>query len=294
MRIRLDIAYDGTNFRGWAIQPGLRTVQGTLEGGIERILGGHARLVVAGRTDAGVHSTGQVAHVDLDDRQVARLLKTRTHAQPFGGDPVSIFAPRLAGVLGRYPDVVVRRTSTAPDGFDARFSATSRSYEYRLADRASGYDPMERYRTTMVRADLDVEAMDAAARSMIGLHDFAAYCKPRERATTVRTLLEFSWRRDESGVLVARVRADAFCHSMVRALVGGCVGVGDGRLSIDDMVQIRERLDRVADIKVLAARGLTLTGVEYPSDELMGLRAEQTRARRVRSDANDPEAPAAQ
>ncbi len=294
MRIRLDIAYDGTNFRGWAIQPGLRTVQGTLEGGIERILGGHARLVVAGRTDAGVHSTGQVAHVDLDDRQVARLLKTRTHAQPRDGDPVSIFAPRLAGVLGRYPDVVVRRTSTAPDGFDARFSATSRSYEYRLADRASGYDPMERYRTTMVRADLDVEAMDAAARSMIGLHDFAAYCKPRERATTVRTLLEFSWRRDESGVLVARVRADAFCHSMVRALVGGCVGVGDGRLSIDDMVQIRDRLDRVADIKVLAARGLTLTGVEYPSDELMGLRAEQTRARRVRSDANDPEASAAQ
>jgi len=294
VRIRLDIAYDGTNFRGWAIQPGLRTVQGTLEGGIERILGGHARLVVAGRTDAGVHSTGQVAHVDLDDRQVARLLKTRTHAQPRDGDPVSIFAPRLAGVLGRYPDVVVRRTSTAPDGFDARFSATSRSYEYRLADRASGYDPMERYRTTMVRADLDVEAMDAAARSMIGLHDFAAYCKPRERATTVRTLLEFSWRRDESGVLVARVRADAFCHSIVRALVGGCVGVGDGRLSIDDMVQIRDRLDRVADIKVLAARGLTLTGVEYPSDELMGLRAEQTRARRVRSDANDPEASAAQ
>ena len=294
MRIRLDIAYDGTNFRGWAIQPGLRTVQGTLEGGIERILGGHARLVVAGRTDAGVHSTGQVAHVDLEDRQVARLLKTRTHAQPRDGDPVSIFAPRLAGVLGRYPDVVVRRTSTAPDGFDARFSATSRSYEYRLADRASNYDPMERYRTTMVRADLDVEAMDAAARSMIGLHDFAAYCKPRERATTVRTLLEFSWRRDESGVLVARVRADAFCHSIVRALVGGCVGVGDGRLSIDDMVQIRDRLDRVADIKVLAARGLTLTGVEYPSDELMGLRAEQTRARRVRSDANDPEASAAQ
>lgn len=283
MRIRLDIAYDGTHFRGWARQPGLRTVQETIESALARVLGGSVRLVVAGRTDAGVHASGQVAHVDLDEEQQQRLLARRTrHPEATADDRVAALAARLTGVLGAYSDVAVMRTSMAPEGFDARFSAVWRRYEYRIADVVSGYDPLERLRTTTVRAELDAQAMDAAARSLIGLHDFAAYCKPREEATTIRTLLEFDWRRDERGVLVANVKADAFCHSMVRALVGACVAVGEGRLGVDDVVEIRDGLERVPEVKVLAARGLTLTAVGYPVDELLAQRAEQTRARRDR------------
>jgi tRNA pseudouridine38-40 synthase len=282
VRIRLDIAYDGTNFRGWARQPGLRTVQGTLEGALFRILGGDPRLVVAGRTDAGVHATGQVAHIDLDEDQEARLAVRRPRPEDAStADPaVAALATRISGVMGAYPDAIVSRSSRAPDGFDARFSAVWRRYSYRIADRASGYDPLERHRTTGVRASLDVERMDAAARSLIGLHDFAAYCKPREEATTIRTLLEFDWHRDAGGVLVANVKADAFCHSMVRALVGACVAVGEGRLDVEDIVDIRDSRERVPEVKVLAARGLTLTGVGYPADDLLKGRAEQTRARR--------------
>lgn len=273
MRLRFDLAYDGTGFRGWARQPGLRTVQGTLEAAISRLLGGDPQLVVAGRTDAGVHASGQVAHLDLTDAQRERLAKARNP------DPEAL-AARLTGVLGQYPDVAVHRTSLAPDGFDARFSAVWRRYSYRVADRVSGYDPLERLRTTSVNAALDVEAMDAAARSLIGLHDFAAYCKWREGATTIRTLLEFDWHREADGILVANVKADAFCHSMVRALVGACVAVGQGRLDVDDVVDIRDARERTSETKVLAARGLTLTEVGYPADDLLALRAEQTRARR--------------
>lgn len=281
MRIRLDISYDGTHFRGWARQPHLRTVQGTLEDALTRIVGGEPRLVVAGRTDAGVHASGQVAHIDLDESQASRLPRRRN--DPLA-DPVESLAGRLRGVLGAYPDVTVRRTSLAPEGFDARFSATWRRYVYRLADARTGYDPLDRARTTTVKASLDVERMDAAARSLIGLHDFAAYCKAREEATTIRTLLEYDWRRADDGVLVAHVRADAFCHSMVRALVGACVAVGEGRLAVEDVVAIRDAGLRTADTKVLAARGLVLAEVGYPADDLLAARAEQTRNRR---DADD-------
>jgi len=324
VRIRLDIAYDGTHFRGWALQPGLRTVQGTLESALARILGGQPRLVVAGRTDAGVHASGQVAHVDLDDEQVRRLSAGRVAASDddastssategvgsategvgsatdgvgsatdgvgsategvgsANGFAAGRLASRIRGVVGAYSDVAVQRTLLAPEGFDARFSAVWRRYSYRVADETSGYDPLERLRTTTVRARLDEKAMDAAARSLIGLHDFAAYCKPRDEATTIRTLLEFDWRRDAEGVLIANVKADAFCHSMVRALVGACVAVGQGRLQVADVAAIRDGGERINAFTVLAARGLTLTEVGYPADELLAARAEQTRARRDR------------
>ncbi|WP_243233187.1 tRNA pseudouridine(38-40) synthase TruA [Microbacterium sp. CIAB417] len=276
MRIRLDIAYDGTHFRGWARQPGLRTVQGTLEEALARIVAGAPQLTVAGRTDAGVHASGQVAHLDLDEAQQARLAASR-RSEP---DPVDALARRIRGVLSSYSDVTVRRTTLAPDGFDARFSAVWRRYAYRIADDVTGYDPLRREFTTTVRAALDVAAMDEAARSLRGLHDFAAYCKPREEATTIRTLLEFDWRRDAEGAIVANVKADAFCHSMVRALVGACVAVGQGRLGIEDVVRLREQATRTSEFAVLAARGLVLTEVGYPEPELMAARAEQTRARR--------------
>ncbi|WP_203136313.1 tRNA pseudouridine(38-40) synthase TruA [Microbacterium sp. JZ31] len=278
-RIRLDIAYDGTYFRGWARQPGLRTVQGALEAALERIIGSPVPLTVAGRTDAGVHASGQVAHADLDEGQWARATQRRRDV-PDPVDPVQPLARRLTGVLGQYADVAVSRTSTAPEGFDARFSATWRRYAYRIADAVAGYDPLERLRTTMVRAELDVAAMDDAAGRLIGLHDFAAYCKPRPESTTIRTLLEYDWRRDEHGILIANVRADAFCHSMVRALVGACVAAGEGKLAPQDLVSIRDARLRTSEFKVLAARGLTLTEVGYPADDLLAARAAQTRNRR--------------
>nr|WP_201469057.1 tRNA pseudouridine(38-40) synthase TruA [Microbacterium hydrocarbonoxydans] len=277
MRIRLDIAYDGTHFRGWAKQPTLRTVQGTLEAALARIVGSDVQFVVAGRTDAGVHAQGQVAHVDLDDEQWSRV-ESRNGRAP--QDPAASIARRMRGVLGAYPDATVTRSSIAPEGFDARFSAVWRRYRYRLADEASGYDPVRRHDTTSHRGILDEQAMDAAARTLIGLHDFAAYCKPREEATTIRTLLDYRWTRDVEGVLVAEVKADAFCHSMVRALVGACVAVGERRLDVTDLVVLRDALTRTSEFKVLAARGLTLTEVGYPADDLLSTRAEQTRARR--------------
>jgi tRNA pseudouridine38-40 synthase len=282
VRLKLLIEYDGSAFRGWARQPELRTVQGTLEAAMQRVLRGPEppRLVVAGRTDTGVHATGQVAHFDIDDALWATAIAPRRGHET--SDPVAVFARRMQGVLGAYADVAVRRARVAAPGFDARFSAVWRRYEYRVSDVDSGYDPLERHRTTSVRARLDVTAMDAAARSLVGLHDFAAYCKAREEATTIRTLLEFGWTRAEDGVLVANVKADAFCHSMVRALVGACVAVGEGRLDPDDVVALRDAGQRTSEFKVLAARGLTLTEVGYPADELLAARAEQTRARRDR------------
>ena len=277
MRIRLDIAYDGTHFRGWAKQPGLRTVQGTLEAALARIVGSDVQFVVAGRTDAGVHAAGQVAHVDLDEAQWARVEARHGRASI---DPAGSLAARIRGVLGAYSDVTVHRTSLAPAGFDARFSAVWRRYRYRLADDAAGYDPARRLDTTSIRGSLDVTAMDAAAQSLIGLHDFAAYCKARDDATTIRTLLDYRWSRDADGVLVAEVKADAFCHSMVRALVGACAAVGEQRLAVSDLVVLRDALQRTSEFKVLAARGLTLTEVGYPADDLLAARADQTRARR--------------
>ncbi|MDQ0726332.1 tRNA pseudouridine(38-40) synthase TruA [Microbacterium sp. W4I20] len=277
MRIRLDIAYDGTHFRGWAKQPTLRTVQGTLEAALARIVGSDVQFVVAGRTDAGVHATGQVAHVDLDETQWGRIEARHGRAAQ---DPAGSIAGRMRGVLGAYSDATVTRSSIAPEGFDARFSAVWRRYRYRLADQQAGFDPLRRLDTTSIRGRLDEQAMDAAAQTLIGLHDFAAYCKPREEATTIRTLLDYRWSRDAEGVLVAEVKADAFCHSMVRALVGGCVAVGEGRLDIGDLAILRDALTRTSEFKVLAARGLTLTEVGYPADELLSARAEQTRARR--------------
>ncbi len=277
MRIRLDIAYDGTRFSGWARQPALRTVQGVLEDALARILGSAARLTVAGRTDAGVHASGQVAHLDLDEEQQERFSARRGRRVLSAAEAI---APRMRGVLGAYADVTVLRSSLAPEGFDARFSAVWRRYRYRIADEPCGFDPLRRHDTTSVRGELDVTAMDAAARSLVGLHDFAAYCKPREHATTIRTLLAFDWTRDRQGVLVAEVKADAFCHSMVRSLVGACVAVGKGRLDPSDLVMIRDRAERSSEFAVLAARGLNLIEVGYPADELLAARAEQTRNRR--------------
>lgn len=264
-RIRLDLAYDGTDFTGWARQPAHRTVQGVLEDALATIFrrtGPAPRLIVAGRTDVGVHATGQVAHVDLTSEQVGVL------------KDAGQLAKRMNGIAGLSSDVRVIRASPAPEGFDARFGALWRRYEYRIADRPASQDPRRRSHTLWHPAPLDEHAMQHAAQSLLGLHDFAAFCKPREGATTIRTLQAFDWSRDADGVLLARLQADAFCHSMVRALVGACVGTPATASAILDAGV------RTSAFKVMPAKGLTLVEVGYPPDEELAARAEQTRGKR--------------
>jgi tRNA pseudouridine38-40 synthase len=176
--------------------------------------------------------------------------------------------------------VYVSRVSIAPEGFDARFSPVWRRYEYRIADAAATRNPLLRGHTVWYPATLDPEAMNRAARELLGLHDWAAYCRPREGATTIRELQEFEWGRDTTGVLVARLQADAFCHSMVRALVGAAVSVGEGKLGGDRPAGIRDEARRTSEFKVMPAHGLTLVEVGYPDGPALAQRAEQTRARR--------------
>jgi tRNA pseudouridine38-40 synthase len=276
-RIRLDIAYDGTGFAGWAAQAhGERTVQAEIERAITiaigRAPGPAPRLVVAGRTDSGVHAVGQVAHVDLTDEQRGALGRS-SHGH------LGIAARRLTGILGA-GDVVVRSVTVAPDGFDARFSAIWRRYRYRLADRIDARDPLDRFRTAVHPRELDVESMQAAATALVGLRDFAAFCKPRPEATTVRTLLDFAWVRDDRGVLIADVRADAFCRNMVRALVGGSIAVGSGRIDGTELAAITDAAVRSGRFAVAPAVGLTLVEVAYPPDEELAEQAVRARARR--------------
>jgi len=279
--VRLDIAYEGTDFNGWARQPGQRTVQGELEKALETVLGGYGpppRLVVAGRTDAGVHATGQVAHVDLTEAQVGALMRQRP---PRSRDLApGALAIRLNGIAGLKSDVVIARAGFAPEGFDARFSAAWRRYAYRIADAAASRDPLLRRHTVWYPAELDVDRMDSAARELVGLHDWAAYCRPRDGATTIRELQEFFWVREPDGVLVAHLRADAFCHSMVRALVGATVAVGERKLDPGRVVVLRDEAVRTNEFTVMPAAGLTLVGVGYPPDPELGARAELTRAKR--------------
>lgn len=288
VRLRLDLAYDGTAFSGWARQPSLRTVQGVLEDALATVLRTAAHgvpsphVTVAGRTDAGVHARGQVAHVDVD---AAVLEAVRGRSAPTAQ---AALVSRLAGVLP--PDLVVHRVTTAPDGFDARFAALRRRYAYRICDDSGARDPLSRAHVLWHRRPLDVGAMDAAARSLVGRHDFAAYCKPREGATTIRTLERFTWSRPEdgadAGLVVALVQADAFCHSMVRALVGASVAVGEGRRPVGWPADLLAGRRRDAGAHVVAAHGLTLEEVGYPPDDELAERAVRTRARREAHDVD--------
>jgi tRNA pseudouridine38-40 synthase len=270
VRIRLDLSYDGTDFKGWATQPVLRTVQGTLEDALSTVLRVPAvRVVCAGRTDTGVHARGQVVHVDLEPEVVART------AGRSGRAPLDALVLRLNGVLP--PDVRVRYASEAPEGFDARFSAVWRRYAYRVADAPELVDPLVRSHVLAWPRPLDLDAMNAAAAPLVGLRDFASFCKQREGATTVRTLKELSWSRDQTGVAVARVVADAFCHSMVRSLVGCLLAVGEGRRPPEWAAEMMAARRRDAAVTVVHAHGLTLEEVGYPEGAELAAQAERAR-----------------
>ncbi|KQX66313.1 tRNA pseudouridine(38-40) synthase TruA [Angustibacter sp. Root456] len=274
MRLRLDLAYDGTAFSGWAAQPGRRTVESELSRALTTVLRAPepVRLTVAGRTDAGVHARGQVAHADVHPAAWWALPGRSDRA------PELAALTRLAGVLPS--DVVVHAVRLAPSGFDARFAATSRRYLYRLCDRRTELDPLRRFDTVLTKTPLDVAAMDAAAQELLGLRDFAAFCKRREGATTVRTLLEYSWRRLDDGVLAATVVADAFCHSMVRALVGAVVPVGEGRRPVGWAAEVLAAGVRDPAVAVMPPHGLSLEEVTYPPDADLATRVLEARSRR--------------
>ena len=259
-RLRLDISYDGTGFSGWARQPGRRTVEEVVAHALAQVarLPEPPPLVVAGRTDAGVHATGQVAHVDV----------------PAATDPARLL-PRLRGVLPA--DVVVRDLALAPEGFDARFSAVGRHYRYRVSDGPP--NPLRRHDTVAWSRPLDPERMHAAAQGLVGEHDFAAYCRPRAGATTIRTLRALGVARED--VVVIAAEADAFCHNQVRAMVGALLAVGDGRRAIDWPAQVLRAGVRDSAVNVAPPQGLTLVRVDYPPDDLLAERAGTARARRT-------------
>ena len=301
VRLRLDISYDGTDFCGWARQPGLRSVQGELEAALRSALRIDptvpVRVAVAGRTDAGVHALGQVCHADVPAAAWA------SSAGPTGTDsgaqaPSDAVRRRCNGLLGQ--DIRVRAIEPAPPGFDARWSASWRRYLYAVADRPDSQDPVTRGHVLWRTRELDVPAMSAAATPFLGEHDFTAYCRARRGASSVRTVHEIRWVRpgppDSGGDPPAEgprparpaaglpvefwIRADAFCHSMVRSLVGAFLAVGEGRWPVQRPAELLEAAVRVPSIEAAPAHGLTLVEVGYPTDQ--DLHAQAERARRYR------------
>jgi tRNA pseudouridine38-40 synthase len=263
LRLRLDLSYDGSAFHGWARQPGLPTVQETVESALSRALAldQPPALTAAGRTDAGVHARGQVAHADVPP-------EAWLAAAGWAGR-------RLARLLP--PEIVVRAIAPAPGGFDARFSALWRRYSYRVCDDSALADPLRRHDTLNYARKLDLARMNEAARGCLGEHDFAAFCRRREGATTVRELLKLDWVRAEPGTAVATVTADAFCHNMVRALVGALLSVGDGSRPVGWLADVLAARTRDPAVRVVPPHALCLEEVAYPVAAEMAARAVATR-----------------
>lgn len=292
MRIRLDLAYDGNAYKGWAHQPGLRTVEGELRAALATIIRREVPVVVAGRTDAGVHARGQVVHLDLEPGEWEALARDRDI------EPAVAMVRRLNGVLRSAEGaVVVFSARPVPKSFDARFSALTRTYTYRIADRLELRDPLRRHDTAWVepsrkyaQAELEHGAqkphrlndrlMDAEATSVLGLHDFGSFCRPREHSTTIRELTEFSITRGADSVITARITADAFCHHMVRALIGACIDVGEGRRQPGWLLSRLSTPSWDEKVRLAPPQGLVLEAVTYPADDQLAERAEQTRAKR--------------
>jgi len=280
VRLRLEVSYDGTDFAGWAAQAGQRTVAGSIDDALSTVFRTAVTVRAAGRTDAGVHATGQVAHVDVP----ADALH---HAYPRTPRPADPEFDPLVRRLGRFlpEDVRIRDIVRAPDGFDSRFSALRRHYQYRLGTASYGVAPqLARYVTGWPRP-LDVDAMAAASRNLLGLHDFAAFCRHRDGATTIRELQRLDWIRD-GDIITAHVTADAFCWAMVRSLVGALIAVGEGRREPAWCASLLGAAGRSSEFAAAPPRGLTLVGVDYPPDDQLAARTAVTRELRVAGPAD--------
>ena len=280
VRLRLDLAYDGTDFHGWAKQKGdLRTVQQTVEEKLTMILRHPVELTVAGRTDAGVHASGQVAHFDTTQEALSQ--------RSIDGDP-SKLVRRLAKLLPA--DVRVHHCTAVSPDFDARFSALRRHYVYRITTHPRGALPTRARDTATWFKPVDIDLMQQAANELVGLNDFVAFCKAKPHATTIRELLAFEWKDvstpQEPQLYEAHVSADAFCWSMVRSLVGCCLRVGEGSRDVSFAAQMLREDSRSSQIPLADAQGLSLVGVDYPEADQLAARAEMTRGRRAAEETN--------
>lgn len=267
VRVRFDVAYDGTNFAGWAIQPDQRTVAGEIIAALEKIFQAEVGLTVAGRTDAGVHATGQVCHADLPAARWESLKDGLVR--------------RLARLLPT--DVRVSNARETTTDFDARFSALWRRYEYRVTDDPAGANPLRRLDTLAWPRKLDLDLLNAGAKPLTGEHDFAAFCRRKEMATTIREITRLSWEKTGEGTYKATVQADAFCQQMVRSLVGAMLTVGEGRRPAEWPASLLRNTERSSEVPVAGAHGLTLVAVGYPDEDAFKSRAEATRNLRTRS-----------
>lgn len=268
-RFRIDLGYDGTDFAGWAKQPGKRTVLSELVSALEVIFGKTSNdfaIRVAGRTDAGVHAEAQVAHFDLAEEQLKRLGRSKDMAM------------KLNNILPN--DIRVFSVVLAPAGFNARFSALGRAYKYRISDLGAPRNPLHSRFTLWYSKPLDTELMNQAAAELLGLRDFAAFCKPRVGATTVRELRECAVQRID-GVIEVSIKADAFCHNMVRAIIGSLMAVGTSKLELSRLLSLRDEQIRTSEFKVVGPQGLSLVAVDYPADKDLAAQSEITRARRT-------------
>jgi tRNA pseudouridine38-40 synthase len=270
IRLRLDLAYDGAQFHGWAAQPGMRTVQADLEAALGSVLRTPEppALTVAGRTDAGVHARGQVAHADV--------------AGQIWNAAAGTALRRLNGVLR--PDVRVLAITAVPAEFDARFSALWRRYSYRVCDRPDLADPLRRHDTLWHRWPLEPAVMNEAASACVGEYDFAAFCRRRPGASTIREVFRLDWQRDEAGILTGTVVADAFCHNMVRALTGALLAVGDGRKPVRWLAAVLAGKVRDPAVVVAPPHPLCLEQVGYPAEADLAARARFTRQVRTASE----------
>ncbi|MCX6485779.1 MAG: tRNA pseudouridine(38-40) synthase TruA [Rhodoluna sp.] len=272
-RFRLDLAYDGTDFYGFAKQSAYRTVAGELLSGLVKIFGEDDqdfRMRVAGRTDAGVHAQAQVLHLDLTSEQLKRI--RRGHG----------VAERLNKIIA--PDVRVISFEEAEPGFHARYSALSRRYRYSIADRSVVPNPMTSRYLLEILWHLEVEPMVEVAKEFIGLRDFRAFCKERDGTTTIRRLREISVKRRSNGVIDIEIEADAFCHNMVRSVVGALMSAGSGRTSV---LEVRKALSGQRNenaYKVQAPQGLTLIKIAYPAKSKLAAQAELTQRTRTLDD----------
>lgn len=274
-RLRLDISYDGSDFAGWAPQTGQRTVAGLIDEALTTVFRTPVTVRAAGRTDAGVHATGQVAHVDVPEDALP-------HAYPRSARPDEPEFLPLVRRLGRFlpADVRIRDIIRAPAGFDARFAALRRHYTYRLGTAPYGVEPQSARFVTPWPRPLDVEAMNLASSQLVGLRDFAAFCRHREGATTIRDLQRLEWTRD-GDLLTAHVSADAFCWSMVRSLVGALIAVGERRREPEWCAGLLSATRRSSEFAAAPPQGLTLVGVDYPPDDELAARTLVTRDLRV-------------
>jgi tRNA pseudouridine38-40 synthase len=291
VRIRIDCAYDGTDFHGWARQLHLRTVQGEIEAAISKILHIHpergdqpVRLVVAGRTDTGVHAREQVCHADIP---VCELQRAIGHL-PF--DAVTSLGHRLPFVVP--DDIVVRKVSLAPAGFDARFSALERTYTYRICDNPESDDPLVRRFVLRLSRPLDIHVLNQCARLIPGLKDFGSFATPNVGGTTIREVHHALWtriparrgqfgqRNVESGLLTFTIVADAFAHNMVRSLVGAQVAVGEGKKTVEWFADKLAHPEREGLTGPIEAKGLCMEHIAYPADDQLAARAQKIRAKR--------------